>query len=154
MITMINERNGHQTRFKNYKRLYSHLNSHQWVRRRNSPHHLIDDWFFACHSYRRVMAFHKFIHSQKIDSGSDVLEISYGLSSKPLMVPVTPELDIESLIEVWCQKYCDAHGYKLVEVYEDDGFLRVRNNRVDLSNPGLTHGDGNSFVSSELMMRP
>ena len=149
MIVMINERNGHKARFKNYRRLYSHLNSHQWTKRYDRPHRLIDDWFFASHSYRRVMAFDKFISSQKIDTRFDVLEISYDLSSKPLMVPITPDLDIESLREGWCKKYCDFHGYKLVEVYEDDGFLHVRNDRTDLSNPGLIYGGENSSVSPE-----
>jgi hypothetical protein len=134
MITMINERNGHKTRFKNYKRLYSHINSHQWVRRYNTPNHLIDDWFFASHSHRRVMAFYEFASAQKDaekTSGGkpqkfDVLEMSHDLSTKPIIMPITPDLDVESLLEDWCKRCCAFHGYKLVEVQDDGGILHVK----------------------------
>lgn len=132
---MINERNGHKTRFKNYQKLYSHINSHQRVRRHNTPNHLIDDWFFASHSHRRVMAFYEFVSAQKIDTEKNskskppkfnVLEVSCDRSRKPVIIPITPDLDVELLLEEWCQRYCESHGYKLVEVQDDDGILHVK----------------------------
>ncbi len=143
MITMINERNGYKTRFKNYQRLYSHINSHQWTKRRNRPHNLIDDWFFASHSHRRVMAFYEFISAQKINAGKssgvkppkfDVLEVSYDLSMNPVIMPITPDLDVESLLEKWCQRYCELNGYKLVEVQDDSGILHIKRTQYDTFN--------------------
>ncbi len=137
MITIINERNGHKTRFKNYQSLYSHMDSRQRAKRFNTnrPHQPIDDWFFDFHSYRRVMAFYEFVSVQKINaekitggklSTFDLLEISHERSKKPIMVSITPDLDIESLLEGWCRRYCDSHGYKLVEVQDDGGILHVK----------------------------
>ena len=128
---MINERNGHKTRFKNYQKLYSHINSHQQGKRFNTPNQLIDDWFFARHSHRRVMAFYEFASIQKRNSGGkipklDVLEMSYDCSTNPVIMPITSCLDIESLIEDWCRRYCESNGYKLVEIQDDGGVLHVK----------------------------
>jgi len=132
MITMINERNGHKTRFKNYEKLYSHINNHQWGRRYNKPNHLIDDWFFASHSYRRVMAFYEFIANQEMENIGmmnqkfDVLEVSHDCSMKPVIVPITADLDVKSLLEDWCKRHCEFYGYTLVEIQDDDGILHVK----------------------------
>src|SRR5436305_8180332 len=135
MIVMINERNGHKTRFKNYQKLFNHIDHNQRSRRYNKPHQPIDDWFLARHSYRRVMAFYEFVSAQKINaekkSGGkppkfDVLEMSNDRSRKPVIMPITPDLNVESLLEDWCKRYCESHGCKLVEVQEDDGILHVK----------------------------
>jgi hypothetical protein len=145
MIVMINERNGHKTRFKNYRRLYSHIDSQQRTKIYHRPHQLIDDWLFACHSYRRVMAFHEFVsiqkkNARKTTSGKfpkfDVLEMSYDRSTKPTMVSITSDLDVESLLEDWCRRYCGSHGYKLVEIQDDDGILHIKRTSHDFSNNG------------------
>ena len=110
---MINERNGNKTRFKNYQKLYGHIGRNQQGKRCNTPKQLIDDWFFACHSHRRVMAFYEFVSAQKINaekkSGGkppkfDVLEISHDCSRKPVIMPITPDLDVESLLEDLCKR--------------------------------------------------
>lgn len=126
MITMINERNGHQTTFKNYQKLYSHINSHQWTKRYNNPHRLIDDWFFACHSRHRVMALYEFCTLQSKPLKFDILEMSYDRSSHPVILPLTPALNVERLREDWCRRYCKSHGYKLVDVQNDEGILHVK----------------------------
>ena len=143
MITMINEKNGYETQFKNYKRLYSKLNSHQWTKRFSKPQNLIEDWFFACHSYRRVMALYAFIANQRREYRAnpekkkqkfDVLEISYGRYMEPIIMSITPELNVESLLEEWCKTYCKSHGYKLVEVQDDDSILPVKKSQNTHSN--------------------
>ena len=117
MIMMINERNGNKTRFKNYQKLYGHIGRNQQGKR--------------C----RVMAFYEFVSAQKINaekkSGGkppkfDVLEISHDCSRKPVIMPITPDLDVESLLEDLCKRYCESKGYKLVEIQEDDGILHVK----------------------------
>ena len=131
MIMMINERNGRQTIFKNYQKLYSHINNHQWTKRYNKPHHIIDDWLFACHSRHRVMAFYEFCTMQSKPLKFDFLEMSYDSSNYPVILPITSALDVETLREDWCRKYCEYHGYKLVDVRNDDGILHV--NRIEHS---------------------
>ena len=128
MITMINERNGHKEEFKNYQKLYNHINNHQWSIRYEKPHHLIDDWFFACHSRHRVMAFYEFCTMQSKPLKFDYLEMSYDKPNDPVILPITPNLDIEKLREDWCQRYCAFHGYQLVEVQDDGGMLHVKRN--------------------------
>ena len=77
------------------------------------------------------MAFHEFVSIQKRNSGGkmtkfDVLEISHDLSNKPTMVSITPNLNVELLLEDWCRRYCEFHGYKLIEIQDDDGILHVK----------------------------
>lgn len=151
MITIINERNGHKTKFKNYRKLYNHIEHNQRVKRyNNNSQQPIDDWFFDRHSYRRAMAFYDFVCTQEEaaketpESGwenpkFDVLEMSYDKSVKPVIIPITPDTDIKPHLEDWCRKYCQSHGFKLVEVEEDDGVLRVKKERADLANIGITY---------------
>lgn len=129
MIVMINERNGHKTKFKNYQKLYNHLKNNAGIY--HKPYRPIDDWFFACHSHRRVMAFYEFVNAIETTGKQakfDVLEISYDHFSKPTLVPMTPDVDIESLLEGWCRRYCDSHWYKLFEIEDDFGILHVKKN--------------------------
>jgi hypothetical protein len=131
MITMINERNGHKTRLKNYKKLFDHISHNQRTKRYNKSHQPIDDWFLSTHSYRRVMAFYEFVSLQKRNSGgkipkNDVLEMSYNCSTNPVIMPITSCLDIELLMEDWCRRYCESNGYTLVEVQDDGGMLHVK----------------------------
>ena len=140
MITIINERNGHKTKFKNYKKLYSYIEYHQRSKRRNKP---ISDWVFARHSYHRAVSFYDFICRQKEKTREtpgwdnqkfEVLEISYDKSVRPTIIPITLNADIEPHLENWCKKYCQFHRFKLVEVEEDDDILRVKKEPADLAN--------------------
>ena len=143
MITIINERNGYKEEFKNYQKLCNHIGRNQIGKRSNTPNHLIDDWFFACHSHRRVMAFYEFVSTQKINAAKrsggkspkfDILEMSYDRSIIPVIKLITPDLDVESLLADWCQRYCAFYGYKLVEVQNDGGMLHVKKNPYQPSN--------------------
>jgi hypothetical protein len=89
------------------------------------------------------MAFYEFVSTQKINAAKrsggkppkfDVLEMSYDRSIRPVIKLITPELDFESLLADWCQRYCAFHGYKLVEVQDDGGMLHVRKNPHQPSN--------------------
>jgi hypothetical protein len=91
------------------------------------------------------MAFYELVSAQKINaertSGGkppkfDVLEISHDRSRKPVIMPITPDLDVEPLLEAWCQRYCDSNGYKLVEVQDDDGILHVKKTNIILPYSG------------------
>jgi hypothetical protein len=140
MIVMINERNGHKTKFKSYKKLYDHIAHSQRCKRRNKP---IEGWVFSRHSYGRAMDFYNFVCTQKEKAKEntrfDVLEMSYDKSVRPVMIPIMPNADIEPHLEDWCRKYCKSHGFKLIEVQDDDGILRVKKERADVANVGLTY---------------
>ena len=145
MITITNERNGHKTTFKSYKKLYDHIAHNQRSKKRNKP---IDGWVFARHSYCRVMAFYDFVCTQKEKSKKnprrentrfDVLEMSYDKSVRPVMIPIMPNADIEPYLKNWCKKYCQHHRLKLVEVEDNDGILRVKRERADIANIGVTY---------------
>ena len=146
MLVTINERNGHKTRFKNYRRLYYHICSRQRAKRFGKSLQDLNEWVFMHHSYRRIMALYEFVKSrrQANDSGRkeenfDVLEMSYDKSTKPVIIPITPDLDIEPHLEEWCRRYCQSHRLKLVEVQDDDGILRVKKERADVANVGITY---------------
>lgn len=137
MIVITNQRNGRKDKFKNYQKLLSHIDSMQRSKRYSHPYQSqrIDSWFIARHSHSRVMAFYDFICSQKKKSQKDdrkklpkldVLEISDDISRKPIMIPITPDIDIESLIESWCRRYFNSQGYDLIEIDNDDGILHVK----------------------------
>lgn len=127
MITIINKRNGHKARFKNYQKLFNHIDHNQRAKRYNKSPRPIDDWFLARHSYRRVMAFYEFVKNSRGQSPKfDVLEMSHDRSRKPVIIPITPDLDVESLLEDWCKRYCEFNGYELVEVQDHGGILHVK----------------------------
>lgn len=46
----------------------------------------------------------------------DILEVINGNVKKPVFIRVTPDIDVGSLQQQWCQNYCKAHGYALFEV--------------------------------------
>jgi len=80
------------------------------------------------------MAFYEFVSIQKRNAQKigckmpkfDVLEMSHERSRKPVIIPITPDLDIEPLLEDWCRMYCESNGYKLIDVQDDDGILHVK----------------------------
>jgi hypothetical protein len=52
----------------------------------------------------------------------DILEIINGNIKKPLFIPVTPDVDVGSLQQKWCQNYCKVHGYRVFEVFSPADF--------------------------------
>jgi hypothetical protein len=72
------------------------------------------------------MAFYEFCTMQSKPLKFDFLEMSYDSSNYPVILPITSALDVETLREDWCRRYCEYHGYKLVDVQNDDGILHVK----------------------------
>jgi hypothetical protein len=137
MIVLINQTNGLKIRFKDYTRLYDYIENRQRVKRFREAKLLPPEWVFTCHSWRRMVAFHEFVARQKAKdtenraTGSrgkkyNALEISYNRSKNPVLVPITPGMDIWPYLEDWCRRYCQYHGFKLVEIQEEDGMLHVK----------------------------
>ena len=122
----------------NYSKLHNHLEHLEKTRGKGK-------WVFASHSHQRVLSFYRYVRAQKLlvlpttsgifersleealkqvqksntpekEGGKnfDILEIVDG--KNPVLIPVTPDVDVEALQKQWCQNYCKAHGYALYEV--------------------------------------
>jgi hypothetical protein len=153
MIVLINQANGLKIRFKDYTRLYDYIENRQRVKRSREAKPLPPEWVFTCHSWRRMVAFHEFVAQQKAKdeknqaTGSkgkkyNALEISYNRSKNPVLVPITPGMDIWPYLEDWCRRYCRYHGFKLVEIQEDDGVLHVKKEPVHSGLETAPDGEG------------
>jgi len=66
------------------------------------------------------------IERQAFEQGLDLIEIHYGSSLDPFQFPVTADLDIESLRKEWCEAYCKAHGYVLMEALNNENLSNDR----------------------------
>ena len=147
MITIINQVNGSKRRFRDYRALYDYIETRQGTKRSREPKLLPDEWVFTHHSWRRVAAFYEFVARHREKDGKtpgnknkrfDVLEISCNRSKHPVLLPITPDVDIEIYRKDWCQRYCLYHGFKLIEIIEDDGVLHIQKT----GNPDLAPHDG------------
>jgi hypothetical protein len=58
--------------------------------------------------------------------GWDILEIVNGNSTKPVFIPLAPNLDIEPLQKNWCDHYCKAHGLNLIEIADVSDFRKLK----------------------------
>jgi len=67
----------------------------------------------------------------------DLLEICKGDLSKPIHIPITPDVDVKYFQKLWCFEYCRSRGY---EVREDSYH---QNNANNLS---LTEKKGGHYV--------
>jgi hypothetical protein len=82
-----------------------------------------------------MLSFYRYIRNQKINifeegleealeatsktggcKNADILEIINGNIKKPVFIPVTSDVDVESLQKKWCQNYCKSHGFILFEI--------------------------------------
>ena len=66
-------------------------------------------------------------NQEKSEDGEncDILEIINGNVKKPVFIRVTPDVDVGSLQQKWCQNYCKTHGYKLFEVFTPADFKEI-----------------------------
>jgi len=55
----------------------------------------------------------------------DILEIINGNVKKPTFIRVTPDVDVNTLKQRWCQNYCKAHGFPLFEVSSPADFKKA-----------------------------
>lgn len=108
--------------FNNYGKLYNHLKSLERDKGKAK-------WIFTCHSHHHVFAFYRYIcmksmtpQEKEEKEGLYILEIVRGDVKKPVFIPVTPDVDIESLRARWCQTYCKAHHYVLMDVSSPSDF--------------------------------
>lgn len=61
------------------------------------------------------------IELEAFQQGLDLVEIYYGDANNPVQIPITEDIDIESLRKDWCLAYCKAHNYTVLDTLETKG---------------------------------
>ena len=124
MLVLFYTPKNHIHTFHHYEKLYKHLERLE-ADKENSK------WTFARHSHDRVFGFYKYVCTRLMaplektgPEGLDILEIVRGDVKKPVLIPITPDLDVESLRKKWCQSYCKSHGYPLADVSSPADFSK------------------------------
>ena len=130
MITVTRKKTGKKTTFKTCQACYKHIRAVEDNKYRNGHQAFLDSWSFTRHSIRRVLAFYQYVcHIRKKPRQNpeqklfklDVLEICLDPSQSPLLLPVTPDMDIQSLLKDWCRVYFQSHGYEFLDGGGEDG---------------------------------
>jgi hypothetical protein len=125
MITIIKKKTGKKTTFKNYQACYKHIRCAENNKHSNFLIPPLDTWVFTRHSMRRVLAFHQYacqqLKANQQNPGQkilklDALEICLDRSQKPLLLPITSDLDLQALFQDWCRLYFQTRGYEFLEV--------------------------------------
>lgn len=114
--------------FKDYDAFFTHINALENSKLTESgacfPGKI---WSFVLFTNKRLSyIYHKTLErsfskigKEAFEQELDLIEISKGDDKSPLQIPVTPDVNVQKLKENWCQEYCDAHNYALVE-YQDN----------------------------------
>jgi hypothetical protein len=130
MITILKKKTGKTTTFKNYQACHKHIRVAESNRHSPVLSNAWDSWVLMRHSSRRVMAFYEYVCQQmKLSQQKpgqkllkcDVLEVCLDRRQKPLLIPVTPDMDYEAFLQDWCRVYFQSHGYEFCEVTEPEG---------------------------------
>ncbi len=118
----------HIIAFNNYRKLYNHLENLERNKGKSK-------WIFARHSWQRVLSFYQYIRDQETSvppteklaptEAGDVLEMINGDVTKPMFIPVTPDVDVIALQQQWCQNYCKEHNYALFEISKPADFKEI-----------------------------
>jgi hypothetical protein len=125
MITILKKKTGKTTTFKNYQACHKHIRVTEGNRQAPILSSALDSWVLMRHSPRRVLAFYEYVCQQRKASQQnqgqkllkrDVLEICLDGAQKPLLIPVTPDMDYEVFLQDWCRVYFQSHGYEFYEV--------------------------------------
>jgi hypothetical protein len=141
MLVLFNSHKKQIHTFKTYDALFHHLENLErikgkgkWIFARHSRQHMI-----SCYRYvrdRNVCAQSaetfeegleealkqaiagKLVPAKDEGGGNfDIIEVINGNVKNPVFIRVTPDVDVEALRKRWCEDYCKAHGYTLVEVF-------------------------------------
>ena len=125
--------------FAHYRGLHNHIQGLERTRGKGA-------WIFTRHSWARMVSCYKYMHNRACTAPLEepleqtlekalkaateeagkpkpdaVLEIISGNPKQAVFIPVTPEVDVDALLEKWCQVYCKSHRHRLFTVtYPDD----------------------------------
>ena len=129
MITITKKKTGKKTTFKNIQTCYKHIRATENNKHANYLITPLDTWTFTRHSMRRILAFHQYACQQlkknQQNPGQkllklDTLEICLDRSQKPLLIPITPDMDLSALLQDWCRVYFQSRGYEFLDGLEED----------------------------------
>jgi len=114
--------------FQNYNELFKYIQNMENLKLLEGHICFQDEpWSFTLYTHKRLSYIYpKFLEKYFSKSGKqayeqelDLLEIYKGDYHNPIQIPVTQDVDIQDLQKNWCQDYCNAHNYVLVEYNED-----------------------------------
>lgn len=117
--------------FKDYDGLFNHINTTENSKLLESSSCFPGEiWSFVLFTNKRLSyiyyktlerSFSK-IGKEAFEQELDLIEISKGDYKNPLQIPVTSDVNVQELKKNWCQEYCDAHDYMIVEYnnFEND----------------------------------
>ena len=137
MLILLDEQKNNIHIFHQYSGLHNFIETQEKQRNGRRAKWKAHPWVFACHSHRRMMAYQGISRNLPADAASkdtngwDVLEMVSGNPDNPVFIPLAHNVDVEPLQQNWCKKYCDAHGYTLVEV---DDMLKLKKLAGSLEN--------------------
>jgi hypothetical protein len=110
--------------FDNYDALFKHINSIENSKLAEcSSRSLGEIWSFALYTNKRLSyiyyktlerSFSK-VGKEAFEQELDLIEIYKGDFQNPIQIPVTADINVQELKESWCQEYCEAHHYLLVD---------------------------------------
>ena len=147
MLHLLDENFSRIGSFKTYDEVVGFIHNSQiyhlvYVNNRDcplvSPLDLKDTgWRFVCYKHSELNTIYSCmkeppiqgIEREAFEQGLDLIEIHHGSPLNPIQLPVRQDLDIESLKKEWCEAYCKAHGYSLIETFNNE-------NQSEPSTPG------------------
>jgi hypothetical protein len=110
--------------FNNYNDVYRYISYEENMK-------LFDDhpefgkipWSFIVHSPERIAIVHHNarkrydmdILKEAFEKEVSLLEICKGDYQNLIQIPITRNINVEKLKKDWCEEYCKAHGYRIVE---------------------------------------
>ena len=110
--------------FDNYDALSKYINSIENSKLAEcSSRSLGEIWSFALYTNKRLSyiyyktlerSFSK-VGKEAFEQELDLIEIYKGGFESPIQIPVTADINVQELKESWCQEYCEAHNYLLVD---------------------------------------
>jgi hypothetical protein len=114
--------------FDSYDALFKHISSIENSKLTEcSSRSLGEIWSFALYTNKRLSyiyyktlerSFSK-VGKEAFEQELDLIEIYKGDFQNPIQIPVTADINVQELKEAWCQEYCEAQNYLLVD-YKDN----------------------------------
>lgn len=110
--------------FKNYDELFKYINNLEYRRLfEESDNSSRENWNFTIYPHQRLSyiyykAREKFsteIEKEAYERELDLIGIYRGDYKNPIQIPVTPDINIETIKKNWCREYCFANQFYLIE---------------------------------------
>lgn len=83
-----------------------------------------EKWNFIYHRYKKPSNLYEHRKNEDFmvsegeffEAEFDLIEMYTGDSERTYQISVTPDVDVIELMREWCLAYCEAHGYRVLEL--------------------------------------